>query len=148
MKILKIASLEKGWHDKDKLLLHACFQLLVDYVEKEKGLSGHIDWNWDEPHSHAAREMRSLYRWWTKARPNRKDPCRDLSKKDCPSMEEMFVPVKRDNCSCRRMVTDFSKKYPKYEAALKKSAKLEEKWETEDQQNLHRLIDIRTYLWT
>jgi len=36
MKYLKIHSLEKGWHDKDEILLHAAFQLLVDFVDQEK----------------------------------------------------------------------------------------------------------------
>jgi hypothetical protein len=35
MKILKINTLEKGWSDRDHLLLHASFQILVDFVEKE-----------------------------------------------------------------------------------------------------------------
>ena len=29
MKCLKIDTLEKGWHDKDQLLLHAAFQILT-----------------------------------------------------------------------------------------------------------------------
>ena len=61
MKVLKIHSLEKGWCDKDRVLLHASFQILVDYVEKEEALSGHIDWNWDEEHKRTAKEIRSLY---------------------------------------------------------------------------------------
>ena len=36
MKYLKIKTLEKGWHDKDEVLLHAAFQLLTDFVEQEK----------------------------------------------------------------------------------------------------------------
>ncbi len=33
MKRLKITTLDKGWHDKDEVLLHAAFQLLADFVE-------------------------------------------------------------------------------------------------------------------
>lgn len=34
---LKINSLRGGrWHDRNEILLHAAFQLLVDYVEKEQ----------------------------------------------------------------------------------------------------------------
>ena len=36
MKVLKIHTLEKGWCDKDYLLLHTAFQILVDFVENEK----------------------------------------------------------------------------------------------------------------
>lgn len=34
--ILKIESLSDEWRDKDLILLHACFQLLKDFFEKEK----------------------------------------------------------------------------------------------------------------
>jgi hypothetical protein len=33
MKRLKITTLDKGWRDKDEVLLHAAFQLLADFVE-------------------------------------------------------------------------------------------------------------------
>jgi hypothetical protein len=40
------------------------------------------------------------------------------------------------------------KKYARYYQALKEDCKLEMKWLEEDQRNLHRLIDIRLFLWT
>ena len=37
VKLLEIATLDDGkYYDKDAVLLHAAFQLLVDYVDKEK----------------------------------------------------------------------------------------------------------------
>ena len=36
---LKIGSLDKSWCDNDTILLHSCFQLLVDCIENEKLLS-------------------------------------------------------------------------------------------------------------
>jgi hypothetical protein len=62
--ILKIESLNDNWHDKDSVMLHACFQLLKDCVEKEKLLSGHIDWDADDRHRVAKIEIEELYRWW------------------------------------------------------------------------------------
>jgi hypothetical protein len=35
MKYLKIHTLEKGWRDRDSIMLHAAFQILVDFVELE-----------------------------------------------------------------------------------------------------------------
>jgi hypothetical protein len=35
MKYLKIHTLEKGWHDRDEIMPHAVFQILV-FVEQEK----------------------------------------------------------------------------------------------------------------
>ena len=62
--ILKIESLDKDWRDKDSVMLHACFQLLKDCVEKENLLSGHTDWNADEVHKAAKDEIEQLYDWW------------------------------------------------------------------------------------
>ncbi len=47
-----------------------------------------------------------------------------------------------------KIVEPDKKKYLKYYQALRKTHKLEQKWEEEDQKNLHRLIDIRGFLWT
>ena len=43
--LLKIKSLSKGWRDKDSVLLHACFQLLSDFVEQEIPKYPFINWN-------------------------------------------------------------------------------------------------------
>jgi len=73
MKVLKIHTLEKGWCDKDYVMLHAVFQILVDFVEQEKP-DQIVDWNSDPEHRRARREIRSLYRWWKQTRPARKSP--------------------------------------------------------------------------
>ncbi len=62
--VLKIESLGEDWRDKDSVMLHACFQLLKDCVEKEDLLLGHIDWNSDDAHRLAKAELEDLYRWW------------------------------------------------------------------------------------
>jgi hypothetical protein len=43
---LKVHTLEKGWFEKDNLLIHAAFQILVDFVENEKP-DQILDWNSD-----------------------------------------------------------------------------------------------------
>jgi hypothetical protein len=142
MKYLKIHSLEKGWHDKDEILMHAVFQLLVDFVEQEKP-DKIIDWQVDELHRKAWKEIQSLYKWWKKERNTRKDPLDDKRIKHPPLKFEK-IPGS-DMC---KMVEPDRKKYAKYYQALKRSWKLEQRWEEEDQRNLHRLIDIRKFLWT
>ena len=47
-----------------------------------------------------------------------------------------------------RLVTPDKKKYAAYYRASKKHARLEQQWHNEDQHNLHRLIEIREFLWT
>lgn len=117
---LTISTLKAGeWRDKDEILLHAAFQILVDYVEKEKA-GEVIDWNWDEHFKKIWDEIFSLYKWWKELRPVRIDPLVEANMDD----KEGFM------------------------RACDLSVKLEKKWEEEDNKNLHRLIDIRSYLWT
>ena len=142
MKMLKIQSLDKGWCDKDQVMLHAAFQLLVDFVEKERP-DQIVDWNSDPQHKHAWKEIRSLYKWWTEKRPSRKSPLDDKNLKKPP------MRWKKISGSDRGQLVDWDKKkYPDYERALKKHWRLEKRWEEEDQKNFHRLVDIRGYLWT
>jgi hypothetical protein len=142
MKILKINTLNKGWCDKDHMILHAAFQLLVDFVEKEKP-DQIINWNSDPEHKKTWQEIKSLYRWWTKTRPNRKEPL-DNENLKIPPMR--FKKVPGTNLT---QLMDYDKnKYKEYDSAFKRQMSLEMKWHKEDQKNLHRLIDIRPYLWT
>lgn len=63
MRILKIESLvpvAKAWRDRDTIMLHACFQILKDFIEKEKG-DEHISY---ESHKDFVDELRFLYNWW------------------------------------------------------------------------------------
>ncbi len=142
MKYLKIHTLEKGWRDRDSIMLHAAFQILVDFVELEK--PGEIvDWNSDDSHKRAWKEICDLYDWWTKSRPNRKSPLDDKRLKVPPTIFE-DIP----DSDCKRMVEPDKKKYAAYYKALEKEQQQEIKFHEEDQQNLHRLIEIRPYLWT
>ena len=142
MRYLKIHTLEKGWYDKDEVLLHAAFQLLIDFIEQENP-NKIVDWNVDELHRKAWKEIKSLYNWWTKERPARKSPLDDNRLKH-PTLKFEKIPGS-DLC---KMVEPDKKKYATYYRALREHWKLEQKWEEEDQRNLHRLIDIRKFLWT
>lgn len=62
MRILKIESLPsaKQWVDRDNIMLHSCFQILKDCVEKEE-VDIHCDY---EAHKEFVDEVRFLYKWW------------------------------------------------------------------------------------
>lgn len=64
MRMLKIHSLPKAkhWIDRDVIMLHACFQILQDYIEKEEG-DTHCCY---EVHKEFVDEVRFLYNWWLK----------------------------------------------------------------------------------
>lgn len=142
MKYLKIHTLDKGWHDRDEILLHAAFQVLVDFMEKEHP-DRLIDWNADELHKHAWKEIKSLYRWWKKSRPARQSPLDD-DKLVIPPLEFEEIP----GSDLRKMVEPDKKKHAAYYKALREHSRLEKKWFEEDQHNLHRLIEVRGFLWT
>jgi len=64
MRILKIKSLpstkESIWIDRDFIMIHACFQILEDCVEKEN-----VDTEYDyESNKDFVDEVRFLYNWW------------------------------------------------------------------------------------
>jgi hypothetical protein len=62
--ILSINSLSKEWCDKDMVLLHACFQVLTDCVEKENLLEVHENWETDPKLKKVKEEIGYLYHWW------------------------------------------------------------------------------------
>lgn len=62
--ILKIESLGDGWCDKDHVMLHACFQLLSDFVEKEMKVNSYPDWEASVETKNAKKEIEELYSWW------------------------------------------------------------------------------------
>ncbi len=141
MKLLKLRGLPDHWIDKDHLILHAAFQCLRDFMERER--PERIIWNDDPRSAKAWREIRYLYRWWTKIRPNRREPLNAKGLK-CPPMKFEPVPGKPYSLC----VPYDKKKYRPYLRALSRQAALEKRWLDEDQRNLHCLVAIRPYLWT
>lgn len=123
-------------------MLHAAFQLLVDFVEQEQP-DKYIDWNHDDNHRWAWKEIRALYRWWTTTRPSRGSPLDDKKIAVTPLQLEKIAGTTHS-----RLVTADKKKYAAYYRALKQYGRLEQKWREEDRRNLHRLVEIREFLWT
>lgn len=66
MRILKINTLDSvkisPWCDKDYMMFHACFQILVEWVEKEEGL---LNWAHEE-YTEPIITLKDLYEWWKK----------------------------------------------------------------------------------
>lgn len=147
--IQKVESLNRSYCDPREFLLHANFQVLKDYVEKEKALEI-IDWDWNETHSAVGKEIRHLYYWWTVVYPNRPRPyggvfqgrrfVEDEAENDPLGLGTVDIP----GVSGKRMGA-FTEEYHEY--TLEQDA-LDEAQMKEEQEMLHRLIDIREYLWT
>ena len=52
-----------GWVERDVFMLHACFQIFMDSIEKD-GLLESIDWNRDEEYSKIKKKIIILRDWW------------------------------------------------------------------------------------
>ncbi len=139
---LKIKTLRKGWHDKDEIILHAVFQLLVDFMEKERP-GETVGWKSDDALYKTWKELKYLHKWWKTTRPKRRSPIDDKSIKVPP-----FKVKKIPGSEYTQMIPPDRKKDPEYSRMMNKHSRLERKWHEEDQRNLHRLIDLRIYLWT
>ena len=62
---LNIQTLSGEYCDKDIVILHACFQLLTNFVEGEEAFTSHVDWAHDNEHKKAKEEIMLLYNWWS-----------------------------------------------------------------------------------
>lgn len=127
----KFSKTKKQWkicyHDKDNLLLHASFQILVDFMQKENPKS--MDWNSSRETKRAWREITRLYAWYTEERPQRPDIWevfyRKFEDEDWDS-----IPLELKVC------------------VAKKQGELDREWYKEDTQNLIALMRVRKHLWT
>ncbi|MEM3097251.1 MAG: hypothetical protein QXU32_00810 [Nitrososphaerales archaeon] len=140
--IVKIRSLKPGYYDIDTRMLHAMFDLLVEYVENEKPFDN-IDWAAGGDVSvFVAQEIKDLYHWWKYVYPARKNPLEELP-------DDLLPPQLRGDID---MVVNLESihdsEYPSYKSALEEAIRLQQEWDEEDTRNLIRLIKIRNFLWT
>lgn len=136
--------LKPAYYDIDTLMLHGMFALLVRYVDREhEGLEkleawGHklcsvTDEYANSCHEQGQKELEAceLYRWWTIERPQRPEPFDAVGEPEGdPEWERKFG---------ERAFSD--RQYHKVH-------EIEEAYQQEDQDMLHRLINIRRGLWT
>lgn len=117
--VLRIPSLPRTWSDRDEVLLHTCFQILIDYVEKEdtwilsdidkeieKEEADEYNIGWHRQHKENHLKLRELYFW---------------GKNDLPRL---------------------------YEITSNMSYKEEQEFEKEITNKLKTLVELRGYLWT
>lgn len=170
--------LEPNYHDPDTRMFHAMFSILVDYVEKDlasmqlasleaeknpgessfayyarrklfrkdvkpsatDGLA-YLDWEIEEAprgiganqlnQADRAREKKFLYLWWTQYRPARMLLYTDPLIWSGSGYDESKSVFSQDCGYQYHLVSQIKKLY-----------------DAEDEEMLHRLIDIRTSLWT
>jgi len=135
--VVRIKTLPRGWTDRTEILLHASFQVLVDFVEKEESI--------DQSSDPDTTEATFLYNWWTVERPRRLDISESV-----PLFVETSTFVKCIDGN-RVMYTMEDVGGSEADAArelMAESLRHDDEWSAEDDAMLKRLIDIRGYLWT
>lgn len=121
--------------DPVEVMLFANFQILVDFVEKEKPFERIVTDDPENPESSAKRtEIRRLYNWWK----NERVPIdkRENTKEEDLRIEELSVQM-------RQPLTEHERKILSDEYLS-----IVNKWDQEEQRNLESLISLREYLWT
>ena len=124
--MLKIDSLGEGWRDKDSVLLHACFQLLSDFVEDEMPTFPHINWNMPDDRMNAT--MREIQ--FNASEEQAPGNTRDI-KKEFLELYNWWQEWKKEKEEDKNQ--SFEEDHADYE---------------KENEMLKRLIDLRMYLWT
>jgi hypothetical protein len=171
--IVKIKTLKPEYHDIVEVMLHANFQMLVDFVENElsrrdvfidieeererfqeaewdeKTIQEHLQCSIDQNEKY--KKIFSLYDWWTKERPSRKQlECPPEVEKQLGNWDEQWEDVEDSKNEYGepqyyKLKPNKNDDYRKYLMELNEQ---DTGWEKEDQDKLQELISFRTFLWT
>lgn len=164
--VIKIRSLKPGRHEFDTKILHASFQLLVDFVEKdwvvktreqleekyilkEKDLlndDGKID-DVRVKQNEESYEIFNLYCWWKHERPKRKDHYEELLKKHPREKKFQHIPIEWDEEGEPTLYRWDSGMSSEFAEDMRKVADLERFEYEEDTQKLKRLVELRERIW-
>jgi hypothetical protein len=138
MLILRDIKKNSDWCDKDHVMLCACFQVLADFLGKERP-EKIIDVKHHAAQKRAYHEWLKLYRYWKKDRPKLvKLIDRSLAKWH---RGHKAAFVKGDNGASRYVTLKSDRR------AISAHQRLEERLLKTDDKMLHRLISARHQLW-
>ncbi|MEK7474268.1 MAG: hypothetical protein AAB152_01420 [Candidatus Coatesbacteria bacterium] len=139
--VLVIRGLKPGsrWCDKDRVLVYACFQLLVDFMEQEKPQTI-VDYEHDATQRRQWRELRALYRYWKIERPRDEQAIDRALRRWSARHKTRLVPLP-DGTGSRLEVLRTDRK------AWQMLNRLERAFARREDRMLRRLIDARHWLW-
>lgn len=165
--VIKIKTLSSHWNDLDQVLLHVNFQILTDFIEceldgkqelvniEEELNSLKESYNLDQLVKYEANlkkqnentiELFRLYNWWTVDRP--------LREKNYPKFPEKNKGIEDKSTPILNEYGDVvAYKYnhvhdPEFSKWALEYHDFEEKCQIEDDENLVKLIKLRSYLWS
>jgi len=165
--VVKVKTLPKSWCDRDELMYHAVFQILVDFVEKEcKGTLKIYDLEEERKSIHTRcgtefiegqlkfykesndinDEMMKLYNWWKNERPLRetKDPLNRIFE----APEYIFNESEPEGCFTLEYKFKSEELKTEYYQCAKEHSKFVADCAKEDEEMFQKVIKTRKYLWT
>ncbi len=139
--LLKISALKKTseWCDKDRVLLYACFQILVDFIEKEKP-QRIVDYKHDREQKAQWKELQTLYHYWKIDRPR-------LEKESEKALMKSGIKMVDGKPAKPGAPSQEVKFIFKDRRASNRHNYLYDKIHRLDDEMLRRLIAIRHHLW-
>ncbi len=139
--VLKLQNLKKNseWCDKDQVLLYACFQLLVDFIEKEKP-QNIVDYKNNKEQKKQWIELMALYRYWKRERPRLEKKINKLTTIWARSRKTKHISSP-DGLTGQEIVLKEDKR------TWNILFRTENQFEKQEDEMLQRLIKIRHHLW-
>ena len=139
--LLKLQDLKKNneWCDKSQVLLLACFQILVDFIEKEKP-QRITDFKNDKEQKQQWKELQTLYHYWKRDRPRMEKELNRVTSKWINSRRTKWVSSPNER-TAREIVLKEDKKLRNL------TFKLDDRFEALENEMLQRLINMRHHLW-
>lgn len=143
---LKISTLPWTWVDRDHILLHAMFQVLVDFVEKENN-PGIVCWECDLSHWVAWEEIMDLYHWW-KYDPLAQDENKVYEFETSEELMGWLDWMYPDATSWPQVAVLKPAPYKGCKDMYRLFGNLTEGATAKQNEMMKRLVEIRPYLWT
>jgi hypothetical protein len=131
-----------GWMDRSEGMLFAVMAMLVAFVEQERAFQV-IDWDSDDGHREAVRELREIYLWWTQDRKIEHDEHERLADEAYEGYQTTFVPMPD---GMLKLVT--SDETPEQRKARDDVREAEDRLDQKDTDMMIRLIKVREAMWT
>ena len=131
-----------GWLDRSEGILFANMAMLVDFVELERAFEV-INWDSDDDHRAAYRELREIYLWWTQDRKIEHDEFKRRSHDAYRDFQFTFIPLPG---GVLRM--DLSDETPERRRERNDIEAEEDRLRQKDTDMMIRLIRVRGAMWT
>ncbi len=144
---------------QDVFFITPCFEILSQFIEKECGPDGIVNWDGDEAHRKFRKDIQTIYDWWHNSQKDYKEVEEILwaeHKKHEPT--SWFSPIKNEDGTPKMgtytqlytMDLQFEKEESRdiHDTLMKATNKLENMYEEDINRRLHQLVDLRMGMWT